>query len=378
MLARVELHDEDLALTVYLAIDRLSDGWCAGGLRFAPSVTPAQLERLARLMTLKFGALGVRIGGAKAGIVGPRQGPAGDRMLLRAGELLEPLLRSWYMTGEDLGTRGEDITRIYAHIGLDPIAIVRQRMAAGGVTFTAPPSLRPADLFSDQFAGRVAGDGVVAAALAAAEARGLRSESLDVSLQGFGTVGLSAARGFQSRGFRLVAVADSEGCVCAPRGLDIDDLARARNPWGVIDRRRLRHTVTHLRREDWCRVPADVLVPAAVEDAIGPEEARRVHAKVKLIVEAANGPVALEAETFLEGRGIAVVPDFVASAGSAAAFGLLMTGQAATPDQAAAESSRRIASITRQVLEGPEAGARQRAIALASRTFADPVAGRVA
>jgi glutamate dehydrogenase/leucine dehydrogenase len=125
-------------------------------------------------------------------------------------------------------------------------------------------------------------------------------------------------------------------------------------------------------------VPADVLVPAAVEDAIGPEEARRVHAKVKLIVEAANGPVALEAETFLEGRGIAVVPDFVASAGSAAAFGLLMTGQAATPDQATAESSRRIASITRQILEGPEAGARRRAIALASRTFADPVAGPVA
>src|SRR5437899_1339500 len=43
-------------------------------------------------------------------------------------------------------------------------------------------------------------------------------------------------------------------------------------------------------------------------------------------------------------------------------------------------SARRVGwtSITRRLLEGPEAGARQRAIALASRTVADPVAGRVA
>src|SRR3989454_1060256 len=265
MLARVELHDEDLGLTVYLAVDRLSDGWCAGGLRFAPSVTPAQLERLARLMTLKFGALGVRIGGAKAGIVGTPQGQPALAMLLRAAELLEPFLRSWYMMGEDLGTRGDDIARMYAHVALDPIAIVHKRAAAAGVTLMAPPGLKPADLFGDQFAGRVAGDGVVAATLAAAQARGLRPESLDVSLQGFGSVGLSAAQGFVKHGLRLVAVADTVGCVCAPLGLDVVDLARARNPWGVIDRRRLRQRVTHLRREDWCRVPADVLVPAAAE-----------------------------------------------------------------------------------------------------------------
>src|SRR2546428_399546 len=140
----------------------LSDGGCAGGLRFAPSVTPAQLERLARLMTLKFGALGVRIGGAKAGIVGTPQGQPGVGMLLRAAELLEPFLRSWYMMGEDLGTRGDDIARMYAHVALDPIGIVHSRAAAAGVPLMAPAELKPADLFGDQFAGRVAGDGVVA------------------------------------------------------------------------------------------------------------------------------------------------------------------------------------------------------------------------
>src|SRR2546426_12761110 len=105
MLARVELHDENLGLNVYLAVDRLSDGWCAGGLRFAPSVTPAQLERLARLMTLKFGALGVRIGGAEAGIGGTPQGQPRVGMPLPAAALPATVLRRRAIIGGDPGTK---------------------------------------------------------------------------------------------------------------------------------------------------------------------------------------------------------------------------------------------------------------------------------
>jgi glutamate dehydrogenase (NAD(P)+) len=86
-------------------IDRVVDGLCAGGLRFAPDVSPECLRRLAGLMTLKFAVMGLRIGGAKAGIVGRRGGRSDHPLLLRAGELLKPHLEAGYLMGEDLGGR---------------------------------------------------------------------------------------------------------------------------------------------------------------------------------------------------------------------------------------------------------------------------------
>lgn len=43
---------------------------CAGGTRLAPDVTRAEVALLAQAMTRKFAALGERVGGAKAGVVG--------------------------------------------------------------------------------------------------------------------------------------------------------------------------------------------------------------------------------------------------------------------------------------------------------------------
>src|SRR5262245_44654600 len=66
------LVDEVSGLRVLLVVDRVAGGLCMGGLRFAPQVSTAVLERLARLMSLKFGVLRLPIGGAKAGIAGSR------------------------------------------------------------------------------------------------------------------------------------------------------------------------------------------------------------------------------------------------------------------------------------------------------------------
>lgn len=57
----------------------------------------------------------------------------------------------------------------------------------------------------------------------------------------------------------------------------------------------------------------DVLIPCALEDAINAGNAEKVQAAV--IVEGANGPVTHEADALLEGKGIVVVPDFLANSG---------------------------------------------------------------
>ena len=60
-------------------------------------------------------------------------------------------------------------------------------------------------------------------------------------------------------------------------------------------------------------LPVDVLIPAALENQLMPDNAGRVRAK--LVVEAANGPTTPEADRVLERRGVTVIPDILANAG---------------------------------------------------------------
>ncbi len=57
----------------------------------------------------------------------------------------------------------------------------------------------------------------------------------------------------------------------------------------------------------------DVLLPAAVENAITRKNAGRI--KARMICEGANGPTTASADRILEDNGIFVIPDILANAG---------------------------------------------------------------
>ena len=59
----------------------------------------------------------------------------------------------------------------------------------------------------------------------------------------------------------------------------------------------------------------DILIPAALENQITSENVDRISRQVKIIVEAANGPTTTESDKAINGRGIFLVPDFLANAG---------------------------------------------------------------
>jgi glutamate dehydrogenase (NAD(P)+) len=59
--------------------------------------------------------------------------------------------------------------------------------------------------------------------------------------------------------------------------------------------------------------PADVLIPAALEDAIDEKNAAQVRAKI--VVEAANAPTTPEADAILHDKDVLIVPDILANAG---------------------------------------------------------------
>ena len=64
---------------------------------------------------------------------------------------------------------------------------------------------------------------------------------------------------------------------------------------------------------DVLEMDADVFVPAAIENVIGEEEARRL--PVRLVLEAANHPTTPEGDTILQERGVQVLPDLLVNAG---------------------------------------------------------------
>lgn len=192
---------------------------------------------------------------------------------------------------------------------------------------------------------------------------------MTVSLQGFGNVGGAAARYLHAAGARVVAVADVEGAVLCPEGLDIPAMLAARDRFGTINRAALPRTARLAPEAAWLGVRCDLLIPAAIGGAIRADNQAEVDCR--LLVEAANNPVTEEAERALEARGITVLPDFVANAAAAFLFcGLLERRLEPTLDSIFGVTSRQLRGITREMLM------RARAEGIGTRRAAEQIAQR--
>jgi glutamate dehydrogenase (NAD(P)+) len=154
------------------------------------------------------------------------------------------------------------------------------------------------------------GFGVAIVAEVAAPFAGIVLEGARVAVQGFGSVGMNAARFLARRGVRLVAASDSRGTIADPDGLDIDAL---------IAHKKSGHPVAELGqgeamdRDAVIAVDCDIWIPAARPDVIRADNADRLRAR--LVIQGANIPVTEEAEARLHARGVVSVPDFIANAG---------------------------------------------------------------
>ena len=169
---------------------------------------------------------------------------------------------------------------------------------------------KPEHLFGSVGREEATGRGVMYATREALRTQGRSLSDVTVALQGFGNVGSHGARLLAEQGARIVAVADHLGGVENSEGLDVPALVT----WSAEHR-----TVNgfpggnSFDSSDVITWPADVLIPAALEDAIDADNASDVRAS--LVVEAANGPTTPEANEILKKRGILVVPDILANAG---------------------------------------------------------------
>ncbi len=273
-----------------------------GGVRFHPRVTLDEIRSFAALMTWKTALLGLPFGGGKGGV-------RVDPKLLSENEL-ERLSRRFMdavglLVGPTRDVMAPDVNTDARVMGwmFDEFA---RRVGHFPEVITGKPLALGGSLGRDAATGR----GALVCLDHLVHARGQRREDVRVAIQGYGNAGSWLARLADELGYRVVTVSDSKGGVMNQGGLEPHMvLAHKRETGSVVDF----YGGETIDGDDVVAVDADVLVPAALEEAIRADNADVVRAR--LVLEVANHPVTPDADRTLADRGVTVVPDILSSAG---------------------------------------------------------------
>jgi glutamate dehydrogenase (NAD(P)+) len=278
-----------------------SRGPYKGGLRYHPSMDEDHASALAALMTWKTAIVGVPFGGAKGGIdcdphtlTKTELNRVTCTFVERIKEIIGPTLD---IPAPDVNTNAEVMGWIMDEYSRD------YGFSPGVVTG------KPVDLFGSLGRDEATGRGVMYALREALKDQGKGFADVTVAIQGFGNVGSHAARLIAEQGSKIVAVADRLGAVENKEGLDVPALVAWAAEHGTVNGFA---GGAPFNGPDVITWPADVLIPAALEDAITEDNASDVRAT--LIVEGANGPTTPKADEILLDRGVVTVPDILANA----------------------------------------------------------------
>jgi len=293
--------------TGYRVQHNFSRGPAKGGTRYHPTTHMREVKALAMWMTWKCALIDVPFGGAKGGIaVDPRRLSTGELQRLTrryASEILPIIGPTKDIPAPDVGTDEQTMAWM-----MDTYSV------QSGFTVTGVVTGKPLALGGS--AGRAASTsrGVSFAVFSALRDAGIDADGATVAVQGFGKVGALAALFLSEAGCKVVAVSDADGGAYDPRGLDPTRLIQrlAEGAPTVVGA----PGTIEITNKELLSLDVDVLVPAALENAVDAENAPFIRAR--LVVEGANGPVTPEADQILEDIGTIVVPDILANAGGVA------------------------------------------------------------
>ncbi|MAC86586.1 MAG: amino acid dehydrogenase [Gammaproteobacteria bacterium] len=275
-----------------------------GGLRYDLSVNLNEVTALAAWMTWKCAVVDIPYGGAKGGI-------CCDPKKMSLSEL-ERLTRAYTQSMHDIFGPDKDIPAPDVGTGPEQMAwLMDEYSRARGVTVNAVVTGKPIILGGS--AGRIeaTGRGVMVSTLSALTKNKINPFNAKVAIQGFGNVGSWAALLLKERGCNVVAVSDISGGYYDEKGIDIGKAIQYRNEnKGTLEGFK---EATKISNDELLSLDVDVLIPAALENAITEKNVNSIKAKV--IVEGANGPTSHEADSIIEEKGITAVPDILANAG---------------------------------------------------------------
>ena len=287
----------------YRVQHNIARGPAKGGIRFHPQVTLDEVKALASWMTWKCATVGIPYGGGKGGVIC-------DTKILSRGEV-ERLTRRYAfeiapIIGPDSDIPAPDVytdEQTMAWI-MDTISMIRGHTQLGVVTG------KPISLGGSQGRGEATARGCLYTLREACNVKGMKLKGARVAIHGFGNAGANIARLVAGDGAIVVAICDSRSGIISEHGIDVD--AALRHKAQTTSVLGLPNT-KEIGCEDVLGVDCDILLPAALENAITLDTVGGV--KAKIIAELANGPTTPGADRVLEDQGVLIVPDILANAG---------------------------------------------------------------
>jgi glutamate dehydrogenase (NAD(P)+) len=287
-----------------------------GGIRFAPTVDEDEVQALAALMTYKCAIVDVPFGGAKGGVaIDTKQYTVQELEQITRRYTAELIKKNFIGPGVDVpapdyGTGPREMAWIAdTYLAFNPgqidalACVTGKPISQGGVRGRVEATGR--GIFFGLREACDQQDDMKALGLS----RGL--EGKRVVVQGLGNVGYHAAKFCQEAGCVIVALAERDGAIVRPEGLDVDAVRKHLTDTGSILNFPGARNLTPTQRA--LELECDILVPAALENQLTQENAPRIHAKI--VAEAANGPTTSEAEKILLDRGVMIIPDVYLNAG---------------------------------------------------------------
>jgi len=272
-----------------------------GGVRFHQDIDLDETVALAMLMTWKCALTNLPYGGAKGGVaVNPKTlSLAENERLTRryTSEILPIIGPERDIPAPDVGTDERNMAWM-----MDTYSVNAGYSVPGVVTG------KPIVLGGSLGRTSATGDGVAIAVREALRIKGIPVEGATVAIQGFGKVGYWAARALESMGLTIVAVSDVHGGVTG--SINISQLNNHVSEHGSLSGAPGAETITNT---ELLHLPVDVLIPAALSDAITESTASGIQAKI--VVEGANAPTTPQGDEIMSDKGILVVPDILANSG---------------------------------------------------------------
>ena len=286
-----------------------------GGIRFHPQETLDTVRALAMWMTWKCAVVDIPLGGAKGGVIC-------DPHHLSAREQ-EQVCRGWVrQVAHDVGPSRDvpapDVMTSAQHMlwMLDEFEVIHGARLPGFITG------KPVGLGGSLGRTEATGFGVVFTIREALKQLGIRAADTVASVQGFGNVAQYAIELYQQLGGRVIAVAcwdqaDQTSYTYRRKdGVDLSVLRAMTDSFGGIDKGKARDAGYEVLPGDaWLEQEADILIPAALENQITADNVERIHGRVKIIAEGANGPTGPRADRVIASRRIFLIPDLLANAG---------------------------------------------------------------
>ena len=287
-----------------------------GGIRFHPAETIDTVRALAMWMTWKCAVADIPLGGGKGGvIIDPATLSVTEKERLCRGFIHQ----IWMNIGPRNDVPAPDVGTTPQMMGwmMDEYSRLAGEYTPGVITG------KP--LGSGGSLGRTeaTGFGVIHCVREAMKHLKMHPSNCVAAIQGFGNVSQYAAIGFIELLKGKVACVSywdrDDRCsytVSHVNGIDPHFLMTITDQYGSIDKAKAKaNGYTIEDGNAWISKEADILIPAALEGQITAETVNKIHKRVRIVAEGANGPTTPEADDVLKSRGIFMIPDFLCNSG---------------------------------------------------------------